>query len=359
MAIRKWGRGWQVRVAPFPQVTLPTKEAAQTVELDLKLRKKMGRLYLEKPTTFGDELFAHRDRKATMGGRRGKLRPATLRFNEQCVAPWAPLFDIPVPNLRRSLVEDHVTARARAAPVAARNELQFAKSALRAAASRGQQVDPGIFAIAAIHHEPAEGRALELDELYEISSWMPERIRRIVVLCGVLGLRWSEATGLTDSMLNLKGAEVTIPRDLNKSRRQKTIPLAEFEVQLLREQLLARVAGTKLVFPNARGTRYSESGFRKVWSRAARKAGHEGFKFHWLRHTAISFMAQAGMKAEVIAERVGHSDGGALIYKRYRHLYPREVTTAVSAIDRLVEAEKRRAAGVDGQEMVSGSDGPA
>jgi hypothetical protein len=61
----------------------------------------------------------------------------------------------------------------------------------------------------------------------------------------------------------------------------------------------------------------------------------------------------------VIAERVGHSDGGALIYKRYRHLYPREVTAAVSAIDRHVEAEERRSVGAAGQEMVSGSDAPA
>ena len=37
------------------------------------------------------------------------------------------------------------------------------------------------------------------------------------------------------------------------------------------------------------------------------------FRFHWLRHTAISLMARAGMKAELIAERVGHNDGGALI----------------------------------------------
>lgn len=355
MSIRRWGRGWQVRVAPFPQVTLPTKAAAETVELELKLRKKMGRLYVEKPTTFGDELDAHRDRKAAMGGRRGKLRPATLRFNEQCVAPWAPLRDVAVPNLRRSMVEDHVMARAGSAPVAARNELQFAKAALRAAASRGQHVDPGIFAITPIHHEAAEGRALELDELYEIASWMPERVRRIVPFCGLVGLRWSEATRLSDSMLNLKAAELVIPRDLNKSRKKKPIPLAEIEVKLLREQLLGRVAGASLVFPTAKGTAYSESGFRKVWTRATRKAGLEGFKFHWLRHTAISFMAQAGMKPEVIAERVGHSDGGALIYKRYRHLYPREVTAAVSAIDVLVKAEEERRRLGDGQEMANAS----
>lgn len=44
-------------------------------------------------------------------------------------------------------------------------------------------------------------------------------------------------------------------------------------------------------------------------------------------------MARAGMKPELIAERVGHTDGGALVYRRYRHLYSRELKDAVSALD--------------------------
>ena len=47
-------------------------------------------------------------------------------------------------------------------------------------------------------------------------------------------------------------------------------------------------------------------------------------------------MARAGMKAELISERVGHNDGGALIYRRYRHLFPTEVREAVSMLDRMV-----------------------
>jgi len=46
-------------------------------------------------------------------------------------------------------------------------------------------------------------------------------------------------------------------------------------------------------------------------------------------------MAHAGMKPELIAERVGHSDGGALIYRPDRHLFPREIREAVAMIDRL------------------------
>ena len=90
---------------------------------------------------------------------------------------------------------------------------------------------------------------------------------------------------------------------------------------------MVRPVSTSLLFPNARGTVYSKSGFRSVFLPALLEAGlaHRNkmrkivadFHFHELRHTAISLMCRAGMKPELIALRVGHSDGGALIYRRY------------------------------------------
>jgi len=136
-------------------------------------------------------------------------------------------------------------------------------------------------------------------------------------------------------------------------RRAKSIPLARFETQLLREQLLAGPAGTRLVFPNEKGGVDTKSGFRSIWLPALFAAGlaHEetnaagrttivaDFRFHRLRRTAISLMARAGMKPEVIADRVGHRDGGGLIYRRYRHLFPSEIRTAVGLLDALVSDE--------------------
>jgi integrase len=350
MAIRKRGKGrWQVRVRPFPEVTLPTKEAAETVELDLKLRLKLGHLYREKPTTLGDELDGLLERKRSMGGKRGPLRPAGVRYYQDCVRPWEPLRDTPVPALRRRQVEDHIAARAAVAPTAARNELQFLKAALRAAQSRGQQVDVGIFEIDPIRVEAREGQALEYEELFGLASWLPERVQRIIPFCGTVGLRFTEAVTLTDDRVDLDGGTIFIPGRLNKSRKPKPIPLARIEVQLLREQLLVRPAGTRAVFATEKGGVYSHSGFQSIWLPALLAAGlaHEekrdgrtlvvaDFRFHWLRHTAISLMARAGMKAELIAERVGHNDGGALIYRRYRHLFPTEVREAVSMLDRMV-----------------------
>jgi len=50
----------------------------------------------------------------------------------------------------------------------------------------------------------------------------------------------------------------------------------------------------------------------------------DGFTFHLLRHTACSLMASAGMDPAVAAERAGHTDGGALFLRTYRHLYEAE-----------------------------------
>jgi integrase len=359
MAIRKRGKGhWQVRVRPFPDMTFPTREAAQTVELDLKLRVKLGHLYRERPVTLGQELDGYLARKAAMGGRRGPLRPRSIAFLEQSAKPWTPLRKVLVPNLRRAMVEDHIAARAAVAPVAAANELELLKACLRAAASRGQSVDPGIFAIAPVRHEPVEGVALELEQLHEIASTMPERIKRLVPFCGTVGLRFTEAVTLTDDRVDLAAGEIVITRELSKGRRAKTIPLARFETQLLREQLLVRPVGTSLVFPNEKGGVYSKSGFRSIWLPALLAAGlaHEeandagrtvvvaDFRFHWLRHTAISLMARAGMKPELIADRVGHRDGGGLIYRRYRHLFPSEMRTAVGLLDALVLDENEAGA---------------
>jgi integrase len=178
---------------------------------------------------------------------------------------------------------------------------------------------------------------------------LPERVKRIVPFCGTVGLRFTEAVTLTDDRVDLEAGTIFIPGRFNKSRRPKPIPLARLEVQLLREQLLVRPTGTRVVFATKKGGVYSHSGFQSIWLPALLAAGlaHEekcegrmlvvaDFRFHWLRHTAISLMARAGMKAELIAERVGHNDGGALIYRRYRHLFPSEVREAVSMLDRMI-----------------------
>lgn len=82
-------------------------------------------------------------------------------------------------------------------------------------------------------------------------------------------------------------------------------------------------------FPNAKGEQWDRSRFgEQVWKKSVEAAAKcdrkpsvfEGFTFHMLRHTAGSLMALAGLDPAVASKRMGHTDGGALFLRTYRHL---------------------------------------
>ena len=151
-----------------------------------------------------------------------------------------------------------------------------------------------------------------------------------------------------------------------KERRDKLIDLAAGERTMFAEQLVARSAGTPYVFPRAGGGRHTPGRWDKgdfyarVWHPARAAAAREWrddhglsawdlCKFddlvpHDLRHTAISLMAASGMRPEVIAVRVGHSDGGKLILTRYRHLFPDELGVHLGRYDEFLADRRERLA---------------
>jgi integrase len=66
--------------------------------------------------------------------------------------------------------------------------------------------------------------------------------------------------------------------------------------------------------------------------------------FHDLRHTGASLMVAAGCHVKVIAEQMGHSDGGALVLKRYGHLYKGARRQAAIATELLVLGSAKNSA---------------
>jgi integrase len=321
--------------------------AAEKYELELLLRRSEGDRYIEKATTVGQEIEAWLDRKRA----RGDTRAPTMRFYEQSARIWREFGDVPVPALRRAPVEDFIAKRASKHRRAAKNELEFLKRLLRDARGRGQRVDEGVLAIEPIAHVAREGKALTVDELYELASWTVEHSKRLVLLAGMVGQRQRVWFEMTDDLLDAKAGTLTIPPHLAKNGKPHQIYLTPTEVSLFREQLMARASGTPLVFPTPTGRQWTESAFRqRVWSKAiAAAAEHdkrpdgrasvfERFTFHMLRHTAGSLMARAGIDPAVASERLGHTDGGALFLRTYRHLYEAEKRTQALRLDALVRA---------------------
>jgi integrase len=344
---RKRGkRAYQVRVSPFPAETFPSMAAARAYELELRHRRVRGDVFVEKPQTLRQEIegWLARHRAVT------SARKPTLRFYEQSARVWLDKFgDVRVSSLRRAPIEDFNATRAAEHPRAAKNELEFLKRVLRDARSRGQTVDEGVFAVPAVKHSAREGRALNVEQLYELASWFPECAKRLVLLAGMVGARQRVWFEMKDDLLDLASETLSIPPSLSKNRKAHTVFLTSMEVRLFREQLMVRARGASLVFPTPTGKQWTESGFReRVWSKAVaaavandpagERSVFKGFNFPLLRHTACSLMATAGMDPAVAAERAGHSDGGALFLQRYRHLYEAEKRVQALRLEAFIRA---------------------
>ncbi len=331
---------------------MPTKAAAVKLELDLKVRRAGGDSEIAAATTLGEEIDGFLARLRTAGG----LRPRSIEFYEHKAKVWKPLRGVKVPALRRAQVEDFIVKRAAEHPRSALDELQLLKRVLRDAKGRGQRIDEAVLELRSIRHVARRGRALDVEELYELASWFPEHMSRLVLLAGQVGARQSVWFQLTDDLLDLSAGTMTIPAALAKNRREHRVYLTPTEVTLLREQLLARTVGTRLVFPTPAGKQWDRSRFGEAWRQRVKLCAEhdwrqkgvdssvfDGFNFHLLRHTAGSLMALAGLDPAVASERLGHSDGGALFLRTYRHLYEGEKRDQAAKLDALVRKSLDRA----------------
>jgi integrase len=243
----------------------------------------------------------------------------------------APLEDVALERIRRAHVEDLLAGIATHAPRRAEMTLTLLKRILHAAEERGQQVDRAIYGIRMAKADEREPRFLTWEEAEELESWMPEYIPRIVPVAILTMLRRSEILGLRDQDVDFATGSLSVfTQSLDGQHVQtktragrRTIDVGPYVLKLLREQRLARTHTPEgYLFPSPEGAPFDgDNFFTRVFKPAARHAGMPELTFHDLRHTGASLMIAAGCHVKVIAEQMGHSDGGTLILRRYGHLY--------------------------------------
>ena len=101
-----------------------------------------------------------------------------------------------------------------------------------------------------------------------------------------------------------------------KNGEPRVLPLVEGVIVELKA--LARpINADELIFPSERAPGKSFE-FRKHWIEARDEANLENFRFHDLRHTCASYLAQKGATLLEIADVLGHKQ--LEITKRYAHL---------------------------------------
>jgi integrase len=307
------------------------RKDAQAFKLDVERRRQAGELYQAAPEPFSTVAQAWLERYTIGAAGRIRPRPKSILLAEDTLKGLDPLADISIDRIHRPLVDDLIASIAADRPRQAEMALALLKRVLRWSEERGQQVDRAIYGVRIAKPSEREPQFLTWDEAEELRSWIPEHTARIVPIAIFTLLRRGEILGLRDRDIDFEAGSIAVfsqrqagARVTTKTRAgRRTVDVGPAALKLLREQQLARAPNPDgLLFPNPTGTAWNAHNFyARVFKPAARHAGKPELTFHDLRHTGASLMIAAGCHVKVIAEQMGHADGGALVLRRYGHLY--------------------------------------
>lgn len=150
------------------------------------------------------------------------------------------------------------------------------------------------------------------------------------------GMRSSEISSLRRSQVDLKRRVVRLTE--TKNTMSRTVPLTSEATRVLQQALdhPIRPLDTDLIFfgePGADGKRRPYQ-FNPIWMRIKNSIGLGDFRFHDLRHEAVSRLVEAGLSDQEVAAISGHKSMQML--KRYTHL------RAEDLVEKLDKLEKSR-----------------
>jgi len=158
-------------------------------------------------------------------------------------------------------------------------------------------------------------RWLTQEEEERLLKASPQWLREIVVFALNTGMRQGEILDLTWKDVDLFRKVVYVLQE--KVGEKKTVPLTPTLFELLKAKSKVRHIGHNLVFPSENGTRISGSNLVRAFRGALKKAEIENFRFHDLRHTFASRLAQSGIDPYTIQRLLGHKD--PKMVQRYAH----------------------------------------
>lgn len=242
------------------------------------------------------------------------------------------------------------------APSTVRKAYQILSKSLREAVETGVLLQSPCRGISLPKIEVREMPVLNAVEALHLSECIDPRYRMLVLLAAYSAMRWGELIALKAERLDLEARTVDVAENIvelsgklyspsppkTRAGRRK-IPVPTAIVDELRQHLDSfGISASQLLFQAPEGGPLRKTFGKRFWTPATKRAGVSPFRFHDLRHTAISYWILCGASPKQIARWPGHTSV-SVVLDRYGHLFPEADEKPMAALDAMFrEAQKKR-----------------
>jgi integrase len=184
-------------------------------------------------------------------------------------------------------------------------------------------------------------RWLTFKEQEKLLAVSPLWLREIILFAVNTGWRRSEIIRLTWDKVDLFRKTLTILEQ--KNRGKDTQPFNEQVLEVLKARNKVRSIKSNLVFYNDEGGQLDGRNVLRAFYIAVKKAKLSHCRFHDLRHTFATRLAQAGVDLYKVQKLMRHKT--PLMTQRYAHHYSESLRDGVDTLDRI--STKLAQSGVD------------
>lgn len=174
-------------------------------------------------------------------------------------------------------------------------------------------------------------RWLTFEEENRLLDASPKWLQELIIFSLETGLRQGELLNLQWPQVDLFRKTITILEQKNKGK--DTLPLNERAFEVLKARGKVRHIKTHLVFFNKKGNKIGVGNLLRAFYSVVKKAGIQHFRWHDLRHTFATRLAQAGVDLYKI-QKLGRWKQISMI-SRYAHHCPESLREGVEILDEI------------------------